>query len=131
MVVTSGQAPRRGSAEDQHETAAVEVVNLCTLAPLCDEEEFSVLVDEMVADEAPHLFAVVQEYAERVDGRIAAWGIAFEDHAEVVSVDRGMRMSLQSPECAVRRFARRPCITARLVWVKPEAATRARRDEAA
>jgi hypothetical protein len=58
----------------------------------------------MVADEAPRLFAVVQEYGERVDGQIAAWGMAFADHAEVVSVKRGMRMSLQAPEKALRMF---------------------------
>ena len=60
-----------------------------TLAPLCDEVEFAELVDELVAEDAPRLFAVLQEYGERADGRIAAWGMAFPDHADVVGVDHG------------------------------------------
>ncbi|MGH3905992.1 MAG: hypothetical protein ACRDTE_17690 [Pseudonocardiaceae bacterium] len=91
--------------------------------PLCDEPEFAALLEEMVADEAPRLFAVVQEYGERVDGRIAAWGMAFDDHAEVVSVGRGMRMSLQAPENALRLFKFGSHIRARLVWFNPNAAT--------
>lgn len=51
----------------------------------------------MVTDEAPQLFAIIQEYGERVDGRIAAWGMSFDDHAEVVSVARGVRGSLRTP----------------------------------
>ncbi|MCA1671371.1 MAG: hypothetical protein LC799_03935 [Actinobacteria bacterium] len=42
-------------------------------APLCGEAEFTELVGELVADEAPRLFAVVQEYGTRVDGRIVVW----------------------------------------------------------
>lgn len=52
-----------------------------SLPPICDEAEFAQEIAELVAAEAPRLFAVVQEYGERVDGRIAAWGLAFEDHA--------------------------------------------------
>jgi len=91
--------------------------------PLCDEAEFAELVDEMVADEAPRLFAVVQEYGKRVDGRIAAWGMAFDDRAEIISVDDGTSVSLSSPERAALGFNRRPNITARVVWVNPDAAT--------
>lgn len=92
--------------------------------PLCGEAEFTELVDEMVADEAPRLFAVVQVYGERVEGRIAAWGMAFEDRAEVISISGGTSMSLRSPERAVWGFGRRTGVTARLVWVNPDATTR-------
>jgi hypothetical protein len=91
------------------------------LVPLCDESEFDELIEEMVAAEAPRLFAVVQVCGERVDGRIAAWGMAFEDHAEVVSVDGCTHLSLRSPERAEHRFGRHPDVTARLVWVDPDA----------
>jgi hypothetical protein len=77
----------------------------------------------MVADEAPRLFAVVQEYGDRVDGRIAAWGMAFGDHAEVVAVERGLRMSLRVPENALRLFRFGSHIKARLVWFNPNAVT--------
>jgi hypothetical protein len=73
-----------------------------------------------LADEAPRLFAVVQEYGERADGRVAAWGMAFEDGAKVFGVDRGQYLSLRSPERAVRAFNHGPHITARLVWVNPD-----------
>lgn len=89
--------------------------------PLCDEAEFDDLVREMVDTFAPRLFAVVQEYGERVDARIAAWGMAFdeEDGVEVISVDDGLRMSVRSPDRALVGFARQPEVSARVVWVDP------------
>ncbi|MGH3887841.1 MAG: hypothetical protein ACRDSZ_14975 [Pseudonocardiaceae bacterium] len=84
------------------------------LEPLCSEQEFAQEVRELVAAEAPQVFALVEEYGERVDGRIVAWGMAFDDCAEVVSVNGGLHMSLASPERAHRAFSRRRKI--RLVW---------------
>ncbi|WP_298182858.1 hypothetical protein [Saccharomonospora sp.] len=101
------------------------------IPPLCDETEFAFELENMVADHAPRLFAVVQEYGDRVDARIAAWGIAFDDHAEVVSVERGLRMSLQAPENALRGFHFGSHIRARVVWFNPDAATPVKDDEAA
>ncbi|MGQ0837374.1 hypothetical protein [Actinokineospora sp.] len=95
--------------------------NASRLAPLCGAAEFAELVAGMVADEAPRLFAVVQEYGERADGRIAAWGMAFEDRAEVVDAVGGVRMSLRSAERAAQMHDRRPDITAHVVWVYPNA----------
>jgi hypothetical protein len=99
------------------------VPNPCGLTSLCGELEFTAILESMVADEAPRLFAVVQEYGERVDGRIAAWGMAFTDHAEVVAVTRGLRMNLREPENALSKFTIGSHIRARLVWFNPEAAT--------
>jgi hypothetical protein len=93
------------------------------LTPLGDEPEFAAILESTVADEAPRLFAIIQEYGERVDGRIAAWGMAFDDHAEVVSVAHGMRASLRRPEDALRLFHLGSHIRARLVWFNPDAAT--------
>lgn len=123
MLIGVDQAPSPEADEDQYGAGPTEDVDPSALAPLCGEAEFDELVDELVADEAPRLFAVVQVYGDQADGRIAAWGMAFEDHADVVGVDGGARMSLRSPERAVRRFARRQHITARLVWVNPDAAS--------
>ncbi len=100
------------------------------MTPLCDEGEFAALIENMVADEAPRLFAVVQEYGQRVDGVIAAWGIAFEDHAEVVSADGRLYLRLQAPQHAVRRFHVGTHIRAHLVWFNPNAATPADDHEA-
>lgn len=105
-------------APDPTDTAFASVARL---PPLCDEAEFALLVDDMVSDEAPRLFAIVQEYGLRVDGRIAAWGMAFPDHAEVVSVEYDQRMSLDDPDSARRLLGRGNDITARLVWVESAA----------
>lgn len=52
---------------------AAEPTEAIELTPLCDEPEFAALVADLVADEAPRLFAVVQEEVPRIDGRIAAY----------------------------------------------------------
>jgi hypothetical protein len=75
----------------------------------------------MVVEGAPKLFAVVHELGERVDGWVAAWGMAQDDGVDVVPVDGRVRMALASPERAVRLFGGQQGVTARLVWV-PDAA---------
>lgn len=55
----------------------------------------------MVAEEAPRLFAVVERVPEL---RVAAWGLEFEDGAQVVSEDGSLRMSLQGPESCLHLF---------------------------
>lgn len=91
--------------------------------PLCDEPLFAEITESMVADEAPRVFALVQEYGERVDCRVAGWGMDFGDHAEVVATDRSLRMSLGTPEDAPRLFNFGSHIRARLVWFNPDAVT--------
>jgi hypothetical protein len=100
-----------------------------SLPPVCDEHEFAELIEQMVADDAPRLFAVVQEYGERVDAVIVAWGLAFPDHAEIVADH--LRMSLHSPESALRMFDAGRHVRARLVWFDPDAATTTSDDEPA
>lgn len=89
--------------------------------PLCDRAEFDELMAGMVTEDAPQLFAVVHELGEREDGWIAAWGMAFDDHVEVVG--DGAWMSLQSPERARWVFGLRPEVTAHLAWVGPASAS--------
>ncbi|WP_316527093.1 hypothetical protein [Kitasatospora brasiliensis] len=89
----------------------------------------------LVLDTAPRLFAVVQVCGESLpgaDGWIAAWGVA--DHsgqAHVFSIDGRARMTLTSPDRALRHFAGRPGITARLVWLAQPSAAAVDRTEAA
>jgi hypothetical protein len=113
------------SDQDRHEPHPLDqyVTDPTDKRPLCDEEEFSQILEGLVADSAPRLFAVVQEYGERVDGRIAGWGMAFEDSAEVIDVDGRLRMGLQEPEDALRGFHFGTHIRARLVWFNPDAVT--------
>lgn len=118
---TAGVGMQRQAGHDQLDETLEG--DLPPLTPMCGAAEFTELMAEMVADEAPHLFAVVQEYGERSDGRIAAWGMAFEDHVEVVSVDSAAVASLRSLERAVRGFSNHPNVTVRVVWVNPDGAT--------
>jgi hypothetical protein len=97
-------------------------LELSTIVPPWSPQEFDALLDGLVADAAPRLFAVVQVYGELVDVRVAAWGMAFADRAEIVGVDSRSRLSVRTPESVIRWFARRPDITVRLVWVNPDAA---------
>ncbi|SDQ36993.1 hypothetical protein [Actinopolyspora saharensis] len=59
------------------------------LEPLGSEEEFAALVERLVLDEAPRVFALVEEVGERADAGIVAWGMALRDRAELVAVGGG------------------------------------------
>ncbi|MFF4815004.1 hypothetical protein ACFY2K_10505 [Kitasatospora sp. NPDC001309] len=76
---------------------------------------------ELVLDTAPRLFAVVQvcgDSSADADGWVAAWGLAEPDGpTHVISLDGRARLTLASPERALRHFAGHPGITARLVWL--------------
>ncbi|WP_405613100.1 hypothetical protein OG292_12945 [Streptomyces sp. NBC_01511] len=96
-----------------------------TLVPPLTKAELDTLADELVYDTAPRLFAVVQSYepadgaSDEADAWVAAWGLAFDGCAEIVSAGGGIRMRVCSPDRAVRRFGRgRADLSARLVWVK-------------
>jgi hypothetical protein len=84
--------------------------------PLCDAAEFAELMTEMVTDDAPKVFAVVEELDTRVDARVAGWGLAYEDHVDVIGVDGGVHLGAAAPENVLRRFGRQARITAHIVW---------------
>jgi hypothetical protein len=86
------------------------------LQPLCDREEFTATLQDLVTDTAPRLFAVVQEYGDRVDGRVAAWGMAFEDYAEVISVEGHRRLRAPSPAHALRAYRLGARIVSGVMW---------------
>lgn len=79
------------------------------------DDDYQREVAEMVTEETPVLFAVVEDLVDRSDGRIAAWMLEFPDRAEVISVDGGLRMSVPSTDRALAIFGRQPGVTARLV----------------
>ncbi|MGC4931826.1 hypothetical protein [Streptomyces sp. DT117] len=87
-----------------------------SLPPL-GQDEYATLLAEVVAESMPRLFAVVQEVGDREDGWVAAWGLAFEDRAEVVPYGRGVRMSLPSAEKTLRYFGRGGGVRASLHWI--------------
>lgn len=81
-----------------------------------DQSEYQQFVAEMIADEQPRLFAVLREFGECEDAEVAAWGMAWDDHVEVIG-QRGVRLSSDSTERVARRFSRGENTSARLVWV--------------
>lgn len=93
------------------------------MEPLCGEDEFAARLRCLVAAAAPRVFAIVQEYGERVDARIGGWGVAFGDHAEVVSLDGGLRMRLRDPADALDGFRVGSRIRAHLVWLDADVAS--------
>lgn len=69
------------------------------------------------------MFALVEEAGERLDGRVVAWGMEFDDHAELVGSGGAIRGSFSCADSArqVLSYSRRG--TMHLVWCHPTAAT--------
>ncbi|MCX2729861.1 hypothetical protein OOZ19_06390 [Saccharopolyspora sp. NFXS83] len=99
------------------------------MRPLCDERMFSEIMAGIVADSVPRVFAVVQEYGERVDGRIAAWGLALDDHVQVVSVLGRAHSTAPTAEDCLREYRFGTHIRPRIVWYDPEQATPAETED--
>ncbi|CAM3373914.1 hypothetical protein KIPE111705_05425 [Kibdelosporangium persicum] len=93
--------------------------DLTELQPPTSEAGFADLVAEMVADQAPRLFAVVLELGTQVDAQIVAWGIAFEESAYMVTVDGRNQYALANAEAALKYVRSDANITSSLVWATP------------
>ncbi|MDA3643718.1 hypothetical protein LZ318_12255 [Saccharopolyspora indica] len=106
---------RLGQALSGHPLDAL-IADPSGMPPMCDEPQFNAITADMVTETAPRLFAVLQEYGERVDVRIVAWGMAFGDHVEIISIDSSLCMKLRSPADAQRAFTWGSHVTGRLVW---------------
>jgi hypothetical protein len=79
------------------------------------EDEYRREVADLVADETPAMFAVVEDRDDRSDGRIAAWVLEFPGWAEAIGTDDGLRIRARSADRVRARFGRQPGVTARLV----------------
>ncbi|MGH3156890.1 MAG: hypothetical protein ACRDNF_09980 [Streptosporangiaceae bacterium] len=84
-------------------------------APTWTEEEYEQEVASMVADEAPAVFAVVEDRDDRTDSRIAAWVLEFACRAEAVTTDTGLRITARSARRVLAQYGRQPGVTARLI----------------
>ncbi|ROP39000.1 hypothetical protein [Saccharothrix texasensis] len=67
-------------------------------------EQFAGLMRELAVVEAPRLFALVEEYGEAEDARVAGYGLAYEDRADVNSVEGDFQLHSQSAESARMLF---------------------------
>lgn len=72
--------------------------------PPWTREEFTGLMRELAVCEAPRLFALVEEYGEGQDARVAGYGLAYEDRVDANSVEGGFQLHSQSAESARTLF---------------------------
>ncbi len=108
------------------------MVNPCWTFLFADEQQLrgrrvnSKMLNRLVIENAPRIFAVIQRDPEATEYQIVAWGMAFADGAEVVAVNDGPRMSVRSPEAALTVFALAGA-DVRLFWLDRVAETISRR----
>ncbi|WP_231648402.1 hypothetical protein [Saccharothrix sp. NRRL B-16348] len=82
--------------------------------------EFADVMHLIAEEQAPRLFAIVEEHGEQEDGRVAGYGLAYSDHADVNSVEGDFHLVSQSPERARQIFelsARSRGVRTHLVWL--------------
>ncbi|MBP2330792.1 hypothetical protein JOF56_011177 [Kibdelosporangium banguiense] len=87
--------------------------------PQADDTDFTTLVAEMVADQAPRVFAIVLEYGEQIDAQIIGRGMALDESAYVTTVDGKNQYLLAEPENALKYLPSHPDTTPHLVWAAP------------
>jgi hypothetical protein len=75
-----------------------------TPTPLGNAEEFTGLMQELAVEEAPRLFALVEEYGEAEDARVAGYGLAYADRADVNSAEGDFQLGSESAERARTLF---------------------------
>lgn len=84
------------------------------------EAEFSEMIDDLVTERAPRVFALVIERSGYVDCEVAAWGAQFGDRTRLIDVHPDLNvpvnLPVRSPEAARSRFSIEPDFPARLVW---------------
>lgn len=115
-MLATGSRDTSAEHETTHEDAEKDVAS--ALAPL-SETEFMDLLGELCVAFAPRRFALGEVYGDYDDGRVFAWGVAFEDRAVLCS-DDGQRIGVfPSAERALARLSRRGRL--RLVWIDPSA----------
>ncbi|MET8746821.1 hypothetical protein [Streptomyces sp. NPDC004728] len=79
-------------------------------------QEFDALVQNLVQETAPRVFAVVQELGDREDAVVAAWGLALDGRTELITAEGVSRLSVRTPESALRFFSSGNGIRTRLIW---------------
>jgi hypothetical protein len=75
-----------------------------TTVGLWNREEFASVMRDLAMEEAPRRFALVEEYGEAEDARVAGYGLAYTDRAEVNTVEGGFHLNSQSVESARTLF---------------------------
>ncbi|MFC6088232.1 hypothetical protein [Saccharothrix lopnurensis] len=92
--------------------------------PLWSPEEFADIMRELAREEAPRLFAIVEEYGDRVDARVAGYGVAFAGRVDANSVEGNFPLRTESAEGARKVFeigSRPRGVRVHLVWLDDSA----------
>ncbi|MGI8306791.1 hypothetical protein [Saccharopolyspora hattusasensis] len=78
------------------------------------DDEFAALVQEEADGSPPRVFALVEEYGQREDCEIFAWGLEFEKRAAVFDLDGTLFARCASADGAHALFSR--IRNVRLAW---------------
>ncbi|GAA1337223.1 hypothetical protein [Saccharothrix algeriensis] len=113
-------AARDGSRFGDPITAEPRTTGATDPEPLWDAAGFIAFLEGLATDDAPRLFAIAVEYGCRHDGYIAAYGMAFDDHAEVVSRSGDFRALVVEPGSALRYFEEGNGTKTHLLWLTGE-----------
>lgn len=108
---------RSTSAEYETAQEDCDTVAASGLPPL-GEAEFMELLDELCVNFAPRRFALGEIFGDYDDGRVLAWGMAFEDRALLCSDDGRPIGVFPSAERALTRLS--GSVNLRLVWIDPD-----------
>lgn len=84
--------------------------------PLGDADEFGQMLIDLVNDYAPRRFAICEEYGDRIDAEVFAWGMAFDDVVVLCADDMSFTGCFSSAPGAVRRFSKGGR-RMRLIWI--------------
>ncbi|MEV6798164.1 hypothetical protein AB0M91_07440 [Micromonospora rifamycinica] len=91
-------------------------------APLGTPEEFHLMLVDLANEFAPRRFAICEEYGDRLDGGVFAWGVAFQDSALLRRDGRTSAGHFTDAESALRLFTRTGR-RLRLIWIDPPTPT--------
>ncbi|HVV23283.1 MAG TPA: hypothetical protein VHF06_27870 [Pseudonocardiaceae bacterium] len=83
-------------------------------------EQYADVVRQLVDGDAPRRFAIVQDWGEMFDSRVAAWGMVMGDHTMIVDAQAGPRVTADSIRLALALYTRPPHVTARVYWIDVE-----------
>ncbi|MFJ1880029.1 hypothetical protein [Streptomyces sp. NPDC088137] len=72
--------------------------------------------DPRLIREVLGFFAVVQELGDCEDAVVAAWGLGLDGRTEPITAEGVSRLSVRTPESALRFFRSGDGIRTRLIW---------------
>lgn len=90
-------------------------IDRAPFSPWASREEFLAELQGMVTENAPAVFALCEEIGEYHDGVVRYWGVAHDDHTDLIGTGGSIHTGFRDADTAHRRlsFARRRL---HLVW---------------